>query len=349
MKNIQVSIIIATFNSEKTLPKALNSVLNQSFENWECVIVDGVSKDGTVDIIKDYCAKDKRFRYISEVDNGIYDAFNKGWKMAEGEWVYYLGSDDLLLGEALENFVMNVDESDVIYGNTIFEGVAGQRKIVSIEPRCLRNRMVSHQCIFMRRKCIEELGGFDVRYKYSERLRGFNDLEAFEEWLDRVSKEGLLGNWNVILAGIKHDEILGEYKVTDVISINKVNRTRRYEDTGDGTINIGVLRSFNDFLSDISVQKEDQGILTAMKDVNHNMVALNLLREELGMSKNPQLLIYVIDKNSIPRNNTNRYPMNAVEDIVGFSINIPGIRKGKSTIQSLTVRIRKDILECDVV
>ena len=165
MRNILVSIIIATFNSEKTLPKALNSVLNQSFESWECVIVDGVSKDGTIDIIKDYCAKDKRFRYISEADNGIYDAFNKGWKMAEGEWIYYLGSDDLLLGEALENFVMNVDESDVIYGNTIFEGVAGQRKIVSIEPRYLRNRMVSHQCIFMKRKCIEELGGFDVRYK----------------------------------------------------------------------------------------------------------------------------------------------------------------------------------------
>lgn len=127
MRNILVSIIIATFNSEKTLPKALNSVLNQSFESWECVIVDGVSKDGTIDIIKDYCAKDKRFRYISEADNGIYDAFNKGWKMAEGEWIYYLGSDDLLLGEALENFVMNVDESDVIYGNTIFEGVAGTK------------------------------------------------------------------------------------------------------------------------------------------------------------------------------------------------------------------------------
>lgn len=195
----------------------------------------------------------------------------------------------------------------------------------------------------------QSIKDFLGKYKYSERLRGFNDLDVFKKWLNRVSEEGLLGNWNVILAGIKHDEILGKHQITDTISINKVNRTRRYDVSGDETINIGVLRSFNDFLSDISVQKEDQGTLSAMKDVNHNTAALNLLREKLGMSTNPQLVIYVIDKNSMPRNNSNRYPLNAVEDIVGFSINIPGIRKGKSTVQSLTVRIRKDILEDDVI
>lgn len=187
------------------------------------------------------------------------------------------------------------------------------------------------------------------KYKYSERLKGFNDLEVFEDWLDKVSKEGLFGNWNVILAGINHNETLGTRRITDTIFINKINRTRRYEDTGDGTINISSLHSFDDFLSDISVKKEDQGILLAMKDVNHNAAALNLLREKLGMSTNPQLLIYVIDRNSMPRSNSNRYPMNAVEDIVGFSINIPGIRKGKSTIQSLTVKIKRDILEDDGV
>lgn len=186
-------------------------------------------------------------------------------------------------------------------------------------------------------------------YKYSERLRGFNDLRVFERWLDRVSEEGLFGNWNVILAGINYDERLGRRQITDTISINKINRTRRYEDTGDGTINISSLHSFDDFLSDISVNNEDQGILSAMKDVNHNTAALNLLRENLGMSKNPQLVIYIIDKNSMPRSNSYRYPINAVEDLVGFSINIPGIRRGRSSIQSLTVRINRNILEDDGV
>lgn len=191
--------------------------------------------------------------------------------------------------------------------------------------------------------------GFLKKYEYSERLKGFNDLKVFEKWLDKVSEEGLLGNWNVILAGINHDEVLGNRQITDTVSINKVNRTRRYEETGDGTINIGVLRSFNDFLSDISVQKEDQGILSAMKNVKHNMASLNLLRENLNMSSTPQLVIYIIDKNSMPRNNSCRYSLNAVEDIVGFSINIPGIRKGNSTIKSLTVKIDNNMLDNDEV
>ena len=86
-----------------------------------------------------------------------------------------------------------------------------------------------------------------------------------------------------------------------------------------------------------------------MMDVKHNTTALNLFREKLGLSTNPQLLIYVIDKDSIPQSNKNRYPLNAVEDIVGFSINIPGIRKGISTIQTLKVRINSPEFDSDVI
>ena len=117
--NPTASIVIATYNSAKTLRMSLESVLNQSFQDWECVIVDGASKDGTVEIIKEYSNKDARFRYISEPDNGIYDAFNKGWKMAKGEWVYYLGSDDLLMQDDLSNLLQNTGHADVLYGDVI--------------------------------------------------------------------------------------------------------------------------------------------------------------------------------------------------------------------------------------
>ncbi len=70
--------------------RALDSVLNQSYQDWECIVVDGASKDNTIGIVKEYVSKDARFRYISEPDHGIYDAFNKGWKMAKGQWVMYL-------------------------------------------------------------------------------------------------------------------------------------------------------------------------------------------------------------------------------------------------------------------
>ena len=72
-----ISIIIATFNSSRTLAKALESVLEQNFNDWECIIVDGKSTDSTLDIIKEFELKDSRFSHVSEKDNGIYDAFNK--------------------------------------------------------------------------------------------------------------------------------------------------------------------------------------------------------------------------------------------------------------------------------
>ena len=74
----KITIIVATFNSEKTLEESLNSVLKQTYSNWECLIIDGLSKDNTCIIAEEYKQQDSRFRYISEEDKGIYDAMNKG-------------------------------------------------------------------------------------------------------------------------------------------------------------------------------------------------------------------------------------------------------------------------------
>ena len=83
MNNPKLSIIIATFNAAKTLSVALDSVLKQSFQDWECIIVDGASKDETVAIIKEYEPRfEGRMRWVSEPDKGIYDAMNKGLQMA---------------------------------------------------------------------------------------------------------------------------------------------------------------------------------------------------------------------------------------------------------------------------
>lgn len=167
MNRIVVSIIVATFNAAKTLSRALDSVLNQSFQDWECIIVDGASKDGTLEVIKEYAEKDSRIRYISEPDKGVYDAFNKGWKMAKGEWIYYLGADDILLQNALKEMNLQFDNNDVIYGDIIFNSGIRLKKVISSSVIDLRKKMISHQCIFMRRSCIEKLNGFDLKYKIS--------------------------------------------------------------------------------------------------------------------------------------------------------------------------------------
>ena len=166
---MKVSIIVATFNAAKTLSRALDSVLNQSFQDWECIIVDGASTDSTMEIVKEYVKKDSRIRYISEPDKGIYDAFNKGWKMAKGEWVYYWGADDILIEEAMLDVskYMLKDECDILYGDMIFNTYFKLKKKISLESESLKGHMVSHQSMFMKKECIQNLGGFDLKYKIS--------------------------------------------------------------------------------------------------------------------------------------------------------------------------------------
>ena len=89
------SIITVCFNSEKTIEQTIKSVLEQSFQNYEYIIVDGASKDCTVDIIRRYEPMFKgKLKWISEPDNGIYDAMNKGIGMARGELIGIINSDD---------------------------------------------------------------------------------------------------------------------------------------------------------------------------------------------------------------------------------------------------------------
>lgn len=160
-----VSIIIATYNSEKTLRRAMNSVLNQDYQDWECIVVDGASKDGTIGIVKEFVAKDPRFRYISEPDNGIYDAFNKGWKMAKGEWIMYLGSDDEYTKEGIKALMENSDGADVVYGDTYFR--VNNRKQFKLQKssRVKMGGFCCHQSLAMKKNVICKLGGFDERYR----------------------------------------------------------------------------------------------------------------------------------------------------------------------------------------
>lgn len=159
--NPKVSIIIASYNSDKTISKTLESVVNQTFQDWECIVVDGMSKDNTIEIVKEYASKDPRIRYISEPDKGIYDAFNKGWKMAKGEWIHYLGSDDWL---TKESFTQLIKESSNIYdvisgGCWIYKIDGSKKKQMSIGfEGC-------HQAKLTQRSSIEKYSGFNQKYK----------------------------------------------------------------------------------------------------------------------------------------------------------------------------------------
>lgn len=164
MNKPDITIIIATYNSEKTLRTALTSVKKQVYQNWECLIIDGASKDNTIKIVQEYQSQDKRFRYISEPDNGIYDAFNKGWKNAKADWVLYLGSDDKLLPNGIKA-LMAVDKSEdklaIICGVTILLRTDGSQRLWYPKTGIYG----CHQAMITRRCLLEKYGGYDLNYK----------------------------------------------------------------------------------------------------------------------------------------------------------------------------------------
>ncbi len=112
-----VSLVTPAFNSELYIEQTIQSVLGQSYPEVEHIVVDGGSRDGTLDILRKY--KD-RLVWISEPDQGMYDAVNKGWRLSRGKYLMYLNSDDLLCANALEllvGFLESHEEYSMVYGD----------------------------------------------------------------------------------------------------------------------------------------------------------------------------------------------------------------------------------------
>lgn len=166
MKETKVSIITVCLNSVKTLEHTIQSVINQTYKNIEYIIVDGVSTDGTLDIISKYA--DYITKWVSEKDQGLYDAMNKGIDMATGDIIGIINSDDWYELNAVETVVNAFDdETEVIYGTTEF--VYGDKYICTVENGALEDltyRMViPHTAVFVKRDVYQSVGKFDLQYQ----------------------------------------------------------------------------------------------------------------------------------------------------------------------------------------
>lgn len=162
---ITISIIIPTYNCQSVLPRAIESVINQTFENWELLLVDGNSLDGTVDIIKQY-SSDQRIRWVSEPDQGLYDAMNKGIHMAKGEWVYFMGSDDWLMkNDCLDQVFKGLNNSNIDY-DIILCRVQRNGEISGIQMTSLPEILFDilfHQSIIYKKEIAEKYP-FELKY-----------------------------------------------------------------------------------------------------------------------------------------------------------------------------------------
>lgn len=161
-EDILITVVLVTYNAAETIETAILSVLNQTYKNIECLVIDGASTDNTVDIIKKY-----NIRYISEPDKGIYDAMNKGWKQGRGEWVLYLGADDELVSNGIEALVNVSSNAEIVYGDTILKFLSGNTKRRGIQDLSVIKYYLcsSHQSFMMKKSVIDSLGGFNLKYK----------------------------------------------------------------------------------------------------------------------------------------------------------------------------------------
>lgn len=203
---MKVTLITVCFNSAATLSTAIDSVLSQKGVDVEYIIVDGGSKDGTVEIIKEYAEKTLNsqlltpnftFRWLSESDQGMYDAINKGIKMATGDVVGILNADDVLAsddtlkriaerfsrverveGDGFDSRVEHVERVDCVYADIRFvmegETVEAVRNAETVRycsakwwrPWMFRfAAMVPHPSFYVRRECFERLGGYSLDYR----------------------------------------------------------------------------------------------------------------------------------------------------------------------------------------
>lgn len=171
-----ISIITATYNSAKTVRDTFRSVLSQDYEDFEYIVIDGGSKDGTVDIIREYePVFGSRMKWISEPDSGIYDAMNKGIRMATGEVVGLLNSDDFYTSNIILSSVaaaMKDAKLDAVYGDIHYVRDYDLKKCVryySSRPfRRVWMRfgfMPAHPSFYCRREVYERYGMYDLEYK----------------------------------------------------------------------------------------------------------------------------------------------------------------------------------------
>ena len=164
---MKITIITVCVNAEKTIKDTIESVLKQSYKDFEYIIVDGKSSDDTLKIISTY--QDKRIKLISEKDKGLYDAMNKGIKLATGDIIGTINSDDILASEdVFQTVIDNFDENtDVIYANIKYynedfskvkrDFVSGTKENEYFCP--------AHPSMYVRKEIYQRIGTYNTSYK----------------------------------------------------------------------------------------------------------------------------------------------------------------------------------------
>ena len=166
--DLKISVITIAYNCENEIEDTIKSVIAQSYNNKEYIVIDGASTDNTMAVVNKY--KDKIDVIVSEPDKGRSDAFNKGIQRATGDYIVMMNAGDLLTDDALEKLVQNYEEDyDVIKGNTLRwnpeTGTKYREKPVTHYPAIPFNFLVCHQSTYISKVAYEKYGGYLIDFR----------------------------------------------------------------------------------------------------------------------------------------------------------------------------------------
>ena len=204
------SIITVTFNAAKTLEATIQSILNQNYSNIELIIVDGKSTDATLNIIKKYESNIKT--WISEPDKGLYDAMNKGMKLASGDYIWFMNAgDEIYAQDTLSRITEMCSEQDIFYGEMMLIDATG--KEIGLRSRMTSQKLpahlswmsmrkgmvVGHQSFIIKKTIAPE---FDIKYLYSADI----------DWIIKSLKKAfVIQNTGLVLSKFLSNQVLGKF------------------------------------------------------------------------------------------------------------------------------------------
>ena len=212
MQEILVAVLTPCYNSAKTIEKTLECIEKQTYQNIEYIIVDGGSTDDTLKIIEQHRSRlPKRFTLISEKDNGIYDAMNKGIGLASGELIGIVNSDDWYEADTIEQIVKHYQGNpcEVVYGmqRTFLNGK--EKATFIYHHDFLSEQMITHPTCFVTKEAYQELGVFDLKYRsaadYDLMLRFYESKKVTFTPVYRVLSNFQLGGMSSSQVGVREN------------------------------------------------------------------------------------------------------------------------------------------------
>ncbi|MGY2133413.1 glycosyltransferase family 2 protein [Hymenobacter sp. HD11105] len=195
-----ISIIIPSYQSGHCIGEALDSILAQSFTDYEVWIIDGNSSDSTDSVVAQYLTVNPHIKWISEPDKGIYDAMNKGVKLANGQWIYFLGSDDKLYDKCVlkdMSKIMNNTSADILYGNAIVLSDGHRHEGEVSLMTLLTSHNLCHQAIFYRKDVFDKIGFYNLKYP-------------------------VVADWDFNIRCFQNENIQAQYIVRDIVLFNNL-------------------------------------------------------------------------------------------------------------------------------